>query len=246
MKAFVRHTISIAFLLLFAAVLFLIGRQRDNDRAMITCNGLKVDITETYRFVSEADVKGYLDKNYGAYIGQRIDSLQLYRIEEILDRQSAILKSEAYATDDGMLNIHITQREPVVRFQKGDEGFYADANGFIFPLQSGYTSRVPIVDGDIPLKGGEDYINSVIAMLDFMKRSRVWSENIVQIHADANGDLVLVPREGDERFIFGSPTGVAAKFSRIEDYYKYIKPSRDEGWYKTVNVKYDNQIICKR
>jgi len=258
MKAFVRHTITIAFLLLFAAVLLLIGRQRDEDRREITCNGLKVDIVEPYHFVDEDDVKGYLDTHYGAYIGQRLDSLQLHRIEDILDRQSAILKSEAYTTDDGTLNIRITQREPVVRFQRGDDGFYADVKGFIFPLQDGYTSRVPVIDGDIPLSGGKDYkgapvgseetdwMHSVIGMLEYMQRSRIWAENIVQMHVDENGDLVLVPRDGDEVFIFGEPHSVADKFSRIEDYYRFIKPAKEEGYYKTVNVKYDNQIICKK
>ena len=98
-----------------------------------------------------------------------------------------------------------------------------------------------------PKEGAEaEWMASVIGMLDYMRRSRIWAENIVQIHVDKGGDLILVPRDGNERFIFGEPHGVAGKFSRIEDYYRYIRPSKDEDWYRTVNVKYDNQIICKR
>ena len=80
-------------------------------------------------------------------------------------------------------------------------------------------------------------------MVNYMQGNAIWAENIVQIHVDQNSDIILVPREGDEKFIFGSPDDAAAKFSRIEKYYQYIKPG--EKQYTSVNVKYKGQIICK-
>ena len=45
---------------------------------------------------------------------------------------------------------------------------------------------------------------------------------------------------------FGRPEDYKAKFSRMEDYYRYIYPAKQEMNYKTVNVKYDGQIICRK
>ncbi len=56
----------------------------------------------------------------------------------------------------------------------------------------------------------------------------------------------MIPREGNERFIFGSPFDAAAKFGRMADYYRYILPDKGEGYYRTVNVKFDKQIVCKK
>ena len=199
-----------------------------------------------------------MDKYYGAYIGQRLDSIRLHQVESILDVQSAILKSEAYTTEDGLLNIRLTQREPVVRFQKGRYGFYADCNGFIFPLQENYTSPVPVMDGAVPIKATEGYkgapgteeekawIAGVISLVQYMEKTRIWAENIVQMHVEDDGDIVMIPREGNERFIFGSPFDAAAKFGRMADYYRYILPDKGEGYYRTVNVKFDKQIVCKK
>ena len=258
MKIHVRHIISILTLAALVVVFMAICAGRSHKRSLLTCEGVRVCFADDYRFVTEEDVKGYLDKYYGAYIGQRIDSIRLHKVEEILDVQSAILKSEAYTTDDGMLNISITQREPVVRFQKEDTGFYADEKGFIFPLQENYTSHVQIIDGNIPVSFSEGFkgqpqsekeqqwMQGVLELLKCMEKSKVWSENIVQMHVDENGDLVMIPRSGNERFIFGSPFDAEAKFDRMAGYYRYILPEKGEGFYRTVNVKFDNQIVCKK
>ena len=121
-------------------------------RQLVTCEGLKVEFADAHRFVVEDDVKAWLERDYGSYIGQRLDSVGLDRIERILDEQSAILKSEAYTTEDGLLHVRLTQREPVLRFQKGKEGFYVDDRGFIFPRQERFTAPVPVVDGALPVQ----------------------------------------------------------------------------------------------
>jgi hypothetical protein len=61
-----------------------------------------------------------------------------------------------------------------------------------------------------------------------------------------DGDLVMVPRTGGEKFIFGKPDKAEDKFSRISKYYTAIVPSKGEGFYTTVNVKYDGQIVCRK
>ena len=258
MKTRVRILVTAAVLAALAALCALIHAGTARERALHTCEGLRIEYADDYRFVSEQDIKDYLDKYYGAYIGQRLDSIKLHKVESILDVQSAILKSEAYTTEDGMLNIRLTQREPVIRFQKGSYGFYADCNGFLFPLQENYTTPVPVMDGAVPVNSAEgfkgapgteaerEWLAGVISLVEYMGKTRIWAENIVQMHVEDNGDIVMIPRQGSERFIFGGPGGAKEKFDRMSDYYRYILPEKGEGYYKTVNVKYDKQIVCKK
>ena len=258
MKTRVRILVTAAVLAALAALCALIHAGTARERALHTCEGLRIEYADDYRFVSEQDIKDYLDKYYGAYIGQRLDSIKLHKVESILDVQSAILKSEAYTTEDGMLNIRLTQREPVIRFQKGSYGFYADCNGFLFPLQENYTTPVPVMDGAVPVNSAEgfkgapeteaerEWLAGVISLVEYMGKTRIWAENIGQMHVEDNGDIVMIPRQGSERFIFGGPGGAKEKFDRMSDYYRYILPEKGEGYYKTVNVKYDKQIVCKK
>jgi cell division protein FtsQ len=242
----------IALLLALFALLGLLSRKARRER---TCEGVRVEFSDSFNFVTEEDIKGYIDRYAGNYMGRRLDSLDLNGIENMLDLQSAVLKSEVYAGGDGNLHVIISQREPVLRFQGPETGFYIDDRGFIFPLQDNYTSMVPVIDGNIPVNVSPDYkgeartekeaawIRGVQEMVAYMQGNAIWAQNIVQIHVDGNSDIILIPREGKEKFIFGGPDDAPAKFSRIEKYYQYIQPEGKE--YTSVNVKYKGQIICK-
>ena len=144
---------ALAAILLCLAVSAGISR---STRSGILCSGISVTIRDSAenRFVSEEDIKEYIAKEYGETGEVPVKDLDLKKIESILDSRSAVLKSEAYCTKDGMLNISVTQRKPIMRFQKKGSGFYADADGYIFPMKEGRASYVIVIDGNIPLDLG--------------------------------------------------------------------------------------------
>lgn len=259
MSKTVRHIINGISGALLAACLVVAYMSGVSCRAPLKCTGLNVVIADSSmnRFVSKADVKKFLDKEYGEYVGMLLDSIDLAKVEKIIDGRSAVNKSEAYTTRDGMLNVKVTQRTPVVRFQKSDGGFYADAEGFLFPLQSSYASRVQVIDGDIPLKANSGYkgeitdekerawLGKVIDLVNYMENSRTWKDKIVQITVCDGGELIMVPREGTERFHFGQPDEIQEKFRKMEKYYTAVVPAKGEKEYSVVNLEYDGQIVCR-
>ena len=259
MSKTVRHIINGVSGALLAACLVVAYMSGVSCRAPLKCTGLNVVIADSSmnRFVSKADVKKFLDKEYGEYVGMLLDSIDLSKVEKIIDGRSAVNKSEAYTTRDGMLNVKVTQRTPVVRFQKSDGGFYADAEGFLFPLQSSYASRVQVIDGEIPLKANSGYkgeitdekerawLEKVIELVNYMENSRTWKDKIVQITVCDGGELIMVPREGKERFHFGQPDEIQEKFRKMEKYYTAVVPAKGEKEYSVVNLEYDGQIVCR-
>ena len=186
-----------------------------------------------------------------------LDSIDLAKVEKIIDGRSAVNKSEAYTTRDGKLNVRVTQRTPIVRFQKSDGGFYADAEGYVFPLQSSYASRVQVIDGEIPLKANSGYkgeisdekekawLAKVIDLVNYMENNRTWKDKIVQITVCNGGELIMVPREGSERFHFGQPEDIKDKFRKMEMYYTSVVPAKGEKEYSVVNLEYEGQIVCR-
>lgn len=244
------------FLTVVLAGALILGR---NDRKEIRC--LKVQITiedsASVRFVTGKAVRGYLQTDYKGLVGMPLDSIDLHRVEDILDSKSAILSSEAYVTRDGVLNVRITQREPLVRFQAADYGFYADADGYLFPLQESFTSNIHIVDGKIPLDtadcrngrpadaGKRKWLDNVVELVKYLNGSPVWKDRIVQIACRENGELVMVPESGRERFIFGDPDLIEDKFEKMELYYKRIAVGKEDVDYDHVDLRFSGQIVCK-
>ena len=256
MKPVVRYIIA-ASAVATCVFLALVGdRVGAKNRHEVTCNYVDAVIADSLAFISPEDIKDWM-ADYGTYLGLRLDSVDLRRVEAVIDGKSAVRKSEAWLTDDGVLHISVTQREPVVRFQSASGGYYADATGFLFPLQLRHTVRVPVVDGALPLKLGKDFkgepetdqerqwILSVLDLVRYLGEQKEWNDLVGQITVDRNGNLVLIPREGTERFVFGTPTDIDAKFGRVRKYYESIAPSQENS-YQIVDVRYKDQVICRR
>lgn len=226
----------------------------------IICTKLNVEITDGTEntFVDREDVDALINREYGSFYGKQIDSLNLCRIEEAIQKHTAVKNSEVYVQRDSTLNITLAMKEPYVRFQKGGRGFYAEKDGSIFPLQARHTAMVPIIDGMIPVdvepgycglaESEEDqkWISDMIGLVDYIKGNKTWKNNISQIHIDDNGDVVLIPSEGREKIILGGMEELDRKFEQLEYYYTCIKPAKEEDYYYTVNLKFENQIICRQ
>lgn len=260
MKKALRISISIAVFAAVLMILAMLSAQSRQVRHEVTCTGIKVAVLDSAKlgFVTKDDVRNLIAREYGVVMGQRLDSVGLAKIEKILDGRSAVLKSQAYTTPDGTLHINVTQREPIVMFDNGVVKFYADETGYIFPPVDGYETEIPVISGSIPMEIEKGYkgeartarekqwLRGIISMLKYLDGDKTWNSSIKSITVDAKGDLVMYPVKGKERFIFGRPEDFRDKFRRLEDYYRYIVPANEEGYYTVVNVKFDGQIVCRR
>ncbi len=244
-----RHIVFAAVLAALLAAFALLAAGAHAGRSVVLCNGLDIQIPEEYEFVTPEDVKGFLDKRYGTYIGVRLDSLDLNRMEAMLEEKSVVLKSEAWTTTDGMLHVSILQRRPVLRFQRGEQGFYMDKTGYVFPLHKSYTADVPVIEGAIPAVDSKiwpAWSEGVLQLVGYVQGSKMWRERISGYSVGKDGDVELHVTDGRERFILGFPDDLDSKFARMGKYYTHILSAEGRGPYKSVNLKYNKQIICRK
>lgn len=258
MNSRLRITIGLltATVLMCAGALLLMSSRFKSSQ--LCCNSLEVEFQDSLKFLTAENIKAFVDKDYGVYIGQRLDSIDLSAIENKLSARSAISKSQAWTTRDGVLHVSIMQRAPQLRFASGeDKGFYCDAEGYIFPLHSRYTAPVRVIEGAFPIAEGSGFqgfarteeqrawIADMLALDEAIRDSRSFRNLISQVVINDDGDITLRVKGHDERFILGSAQDFDKKFGKMEKYFTHIAPSNPEKKYKTVNVKYKNQIICK-
>ncbi len=262
MKKIYRYILGALVVLSCAAVWILTSRMAHRELAARTCQGkgkLQVTVTDSSerRFVAKADVQDWLEKEYGAYAGLPLDSVDLHRIEKIISAHSAVRDCEAWITDDGVLHVQLCQRQPVLKLDNGQNACYADATGYLFPLQSRGSVDVPVVSGTLPVKlergykgylqdqGQSLWLSRIIGMVLYMKGT-VWEQDIDRIRVQADGEVRLYPVEGKEEFLFGPPVRIEEKFRLLTAYYRSVVPSKDPGYYKTVDLRYRKQVVCKK
>ena len=262
MKPIVRRGLGLLLIIACAAVWVVTSGMSRRALRERTCRGketLDVVVKDSLerKFVAKEDVEKWLDKEYRAYAGLRLDSVNLAKIESIVLGHSAVRSCEAWLTDDGTLHIELTQRQPAVRFDDGSNGYYCDSEGFIFPLQARGSVEVPVVDGKLPLhvargfKGSpateaeREWLSKILSLAAYMKGTP-WENNIEKISVADDGNLVIKPVQGKEQFIFGPPVRIAEKFSLMDKYYTTVAPSKEAGFYSTVDIRYKGQLVCRK
>ncbi len=257
-KKILRYT-GLTFLFILAVAYFVFaGSLYEQGRKREKCKSIKVTIADMdeNRFVTEDEVLDILGKEADKLTGTRIDSINLFSLEGLLRDRSAIKHSEASINRAGELHIVITQRRPIIRLQYQDKGFYIDETDYIFPLVKTFASYVPVVSGNMPVdikKGfrgrlsGKDsaWVRNMTDLATYINRNSFWNAQIQQLYFDKNSDIILFPRVGGFKIIFGGFDDIAEKFMKLEAFYDEIAPA--EGWkkYHTINLKYKNQIICE-
>lgn len=223
------------------------------------CRRIIVNVLDSAenKFVTPSEVISIVTEYDGNCMGKRCDELNIAEIERFLDKRSAIKKSQVSITKSGLLNIDITQRRPVLRIETSNGGFYIDETEYIFPLVESFTSYVPIVTGYIPLdlhdnfrgrvgKVEKKWISQIMDLGLFLNSNPFWNAMINQIYIEKNGDIILSPKVGEIKIIFGEPTDIEMKFRKLMAFYKNIAPEKGWDQYKEVNLKYKHQIVCRK
>lgn len=259
MKRRTRYAIAAMLALLLCSGLALLLRATRAERAMLACEHVEVEFRDSLKFVNSAEVRNWLDRDYGICTGRRLDSLDLGRIEQLLLSRGPIVGCEAWTDGKGVLHVEISQRMPVLRFSYGGgQGYYIDAEGWIIPLHSSYTADVRVIEGSIPVRpaagfsglpeseADRKWLQGMLKLQREIDGSRTWSPLVRRTIIRSDGDIALTLGSGDELYIIGGPERLEEKLSGIEEYLRNIVPLKGEGYYRTVNLKYKNQIICRQ
>jgi len=80
----------------------------------------------------------------------------------------------------------------------------------------------------------------------YLKKDTLWDAQIEQLFVDANHDIELIPRVGNQRILLGNADSLEVKMKNLLAFYKKAMPQVGWDTYKTINIKYTNQIVCEK
>ena len=245
MKRAVRITLQSLFFLVFFAGMGTLLYFSAQKRHEISCSELSVKIAGGEKLVTEDEIRAYINRAYGTCRGVRIDSLGLDRIERLVCSRDEVAGCEAWVTDDGILHVEVYGRTPVLRFNRNGEGYYVDAEGYIFPLGEEYEFPVPVIDSDLKRGFDSRWLQQTIELVSFFSQSPKLKDRIIGYEVADDGDFIVKSENTD--FIWGDFSSKEDKLLKLEKYYGRILPKCEADQpYKTVNLKYKGQIICRK
>ncbi|MCF0195088.1 MAG: cell division protein FtsQ [Bacteroidaceae bacterium] len=211
------------------------------------CRGLIVRIADTDEgveaLIDSTDVALMLHRGGIRPDSMMIGDISLMAVDSILLCNPYIASVTSYKNAMDNLCVEITGFTPVLRVMNEDgTTYYLDSNGVRLPI-NGNELSVPIVTGHVNLKWGATHLPRLVSQLyadDF------WLEEIEQIYVNRDSTVTLVPHRGDHLIRLGRVENIRDKMSRLRTFYD--QGLDKVGWnrYKTINLEYDNQIICTK
>ncbi|MCQ2184747.1 MAG: hypothetical protein MJY62_04985 [Bacteroidales bacterium] len=211
------------------------------------CSSIEICIPDSssLHFIGRKEVERMICEKWGdRFVGKYVTGIELGEVESALMKRSVIRKADAYFTCDGVLHIDVYQRNPVARFcPEGERPFYMDCEGRTFHISGNNGPEVITFTGNICRRA--QWKDDVLELCLWM-RDKGWAQRIKSIRCDSDGNLTMYLADGWERVIFGGPRGYQRKFASIDKYRDKIRPVKPDRYYKSVNVKFDGQIICRK
>lgn len=220
-----------------------------------------IDLLSGNHFVTKARLDGIL-KNIGFKEGEdKFGDIDTKKLEKKLLSLSSVEEVEVFKNMNGTLEITVKQRKPIARvFNRSGYTLYLDDKGNAMQVSDFYTARVLVINGFVNLKTGESVqaiaesdslknetlIDELYELATYIENDKFLKAQIEQIYVERNKEITLIPKVGSQEIIFGKVEDVEAKFKKLKLFYQEGINPTNLNLYKTINLKFNNQIVCKK
>jgi len=234
---------------------------KSNQQKLLLKPQINIDYETEHRFISEGDVLAQII----SVTDTGVLFLKDYRVSEIeekLNNNHSIKEAQVYKTVNGKLIVNVKQRRPIVRVFSAIGSYYIDEKGSLMPLSNEYSARLLVVSGNLNEPFAKRYkfnynnlsdsfvdqtmLDDIYKLANYIDKSEFWKAQIEQIVVNKMSEFELIPKVGNHKIVFGEITNLEGKFEKLMIFYK--KGLSKTGWneYSKINLKYKNQVVCKK
>lgn len=226
--------------LVLALLVFLYGfAEKRNSVRKLTNVEVKFTQTENL-YVTEEAVNKLLIVNKVAVKNVVKETLDLNKVESILNNHEMIENAEVFLTLDGNLKTLISQRKPIGRIL-GEQNYYVDRLGKKMPLSPNYSARVPVIKGI-----NEKDLDEVYPLIYYINNDEFLTEHVTGIKRSKDGIYMVELRQMDFELFFGKIEEIENKFNNFKAFYKKAHKDKILNTYKMVDLQFGNQVVCTK
>ena len=225
-------------ILLVLVLIFSIGvlyaSNLKNKSRIINKINVKIMPNSSY-FISADSIRNTINK----YILTSKDSISLSKIEQEIDKNTYVEKSQVYMKIGQELNVDIKQKEPVARVITVDSIFYLDKNSNFMSLSKLKSSNVPLIFGFSEYSDLK-YLTEISLMI---KNDEFLNKNISQIFIKDDQKIDLKIRGNNTIIEFGNNNRLKNKIQNLKAFYNRAISKNEIDKYKKINLRFENQVV---
>lgn len=141
------------------------------------------------------------------------------------------------------LNIHVTSREPILRFLQAGKWYFMDSEGKPMPTRLGASAHVPVAVGNIT---EDTQVTTLYPLASYIAQHTEWQHFFGLIDIKSARKIHLYPRVGDYIFELQGVDNLDEALDKIPLFYQKIVPQLGSNQYKIIKLSYRDQIVCKK
>ncbi|MGK0457651.1 MAG: cell division protein FtsQ [Polaribacter sp.] len=190
-------------------------------------------------FLTHFMVNKLLIQNDTIVTNQAKSVIDLYHLENNVLKNPYVEKAAVFLTIGGVLKTNIKQRTPIARIFSNKNTYYIDKQGVKVPLSSNYSARVLLVQG---VENSVD-IKMILPLISYILEDDFLHKEIVGIVKSDADEFEFSVRSGDYKIDFGKLNDLEVKFNKLKAFYNTTYKNKTIQEYKTITVKYHNQVV---
>jgi cell division protein FtsQ len=190
-------------------------------------------------FLTHFMVNKLLIQNDTIVTNQAKSVIDLYNLENNVLKNPYVEKAAVFLTIGGVLKTNIKQRTPIARIFSNKDTYYIDRQGVKVPLSTNYSARVLLVSG---VENSAD-INMILPLISYILEDDFLHKEIVGIVKSDVEEYEFSVRSGDYKIDFGKLNDLEVKFNKLKAFYNTTYKNKTIQEYKTITVKYHNQVV---
>ena len=239
-------------------VLFIFGRKWYLETPL---KGIAFQLERSHRngFVEKDSVVSYAKAICDIEHHAAISTINMSKIQQLLDRNPWIESASAYIGLNDTLIIKAKEYEPVLRVYNQDKrSVYVTKEGILFPSNPLYSPRVIIASGNFvfpfPTKNSRvtdsvyahTGLSEALTIAMAVNSDPFLTGNIGQIYKDEHNEYELMVNNLSAKVILGDIDAITDKLSRLATLLEKYSGTEELKAYKSLDLKYKNQIVCTK
>ncbi|MEO1436055.1 MAG: cell division protein FtsQ [Bacteroidota bacterium] len=237
--------------LLLMVILSAVQRKQNADSIDLQ---IQIEALEGEQLITDKDVRNSIQRRFGHNLnGIPIGNLDLKEVEKVLESDPFVYDADVYVDAIHKVKVRIWQREPLLRvIDRNGSQYYLDIEGEKLPLSPNYTARVLVASGNIKdyeadyLENEKSDLNQLFKVAIAVYKDEFLKAQTEQLYINAKRDLLLIPKVGDHKIVLGNALELEQKLEKLKLFYHEGLPYKGWQTYKTINLKYEDQIVCTK
>jgi cell division protein FtsQ len=263
-----KRVLNIIFLIILAsgAISLFVFANVKQEELKCSMFEIEIDYDGAPILITKSTIRNMVTKSGIRVKDQLITDIPVTKLQKVINSNPYVKKATLSVSVNGVVKAAIQQRDPVARIMDVDNNQYIlDKTGYLMPINQDFPVRLVFANGNISIRknnkpavkekatgtntpnqrltGDLSYIHKAAMAIHSDSLTNALVE---QIYLNEMKEIELVPKVGNQLIILGDTSQINQKLHNLKVFYQEGIKNFALNNYKTINLKYKNQVVCSK